>query len=195
MADRNKRPVPLSDEEQAVFEEIYAADHKVILKYAKSRLKSDQDAEDCASDAFVRMSAHITEFFGLSPDQRRRLLLSYADSVIREKKRKDTRRNTVNFSDVTPESGGDPDLDFADDIGSDADIQEELVDTELKEALTREIEKLKPARKKILLMRYAQDMKTDEIARRMSMNPSTLRSMLSATVRELREKMEGYDNG
>ena len=44
-------------------------------------------------------------------------------------------------------------------------------------------------------MRYAQDMKTDEIARRMSMNPSTLRSMLSATVRELRKKMEGYDNG
>ena len=183
-----KNPRAMTDDERTAFDELYSSCYSAVLSHIRRRIGGG-DAEDCASDTFMRASRHMDEFMRLRPEERLKLLYSYANSVCAEYRRKSARRNTVTFTDAEADGG----TSLAEDIPDGGDVQTELVDREMKTALVREIKRLDPVKRRAILLRYAKGMKSDEIAAEMNMNPSTLRSLMQRTLAELREKLEDYD--
>ena len=118
-----------------------------------------------------------------------KLLYGYAEKVFLMNRRTNAVRKTDNFSDIEPD--GD-DSDIEENIVSEEDVFASAVKSEIIEAVKKEVDRLPPLKRKVMIMMYYEEMKTDDIARELGMNPSTLRSMISNTYKYLRKKLEKY---
>ena len=98
----------------------------------------------------------------------------------------------INFTDMDYENEDGETVSFEENINAAIDIQNVIADKAFIEAIKSEIQSLSPKRKKVFLMRYVECMKTEEIAKKLGMNPSTLRTLLQKTLIELRKKLEDY---
>ena len=82
------------------------------------------------------------------------------------------------------------------DVADEQDVEEEIEQSqrleEIREFLDREIAKLDSVKRQILMMRYYDEMSSNEIARVMNMTPGNVRVILTRTLKKLRV---GADDG
>ncbi len=182
----------LSESELVLYEEIYTLYFHAVYKHILRKVINEDRADDYTSDTFLRVAGHIKEFEKADRENRLRLLYAYANSVIVENMRKEAGRKTVNFTDMDYENEDGETVSFEENINAAIDIQNVIADKAFIEAIKSEIQSLSPKRKKVFLMRYVECMKTEEIAKKLGMNPSTLRTLLQKTLIELRKKLEDY---
>lgn len=102
-------------------------------------------------------------------------------------------RKTYNFTDISHEDeDGEFGKNIEENIVSEEDVAETIVDSDIVNALKKEVSNLPPLKKKVMIMMYYEGKKTDDIARELGMNPSTLRSLISNTYKYLRKKLAKY---
>ncbi|MCR5262672.1 MAG: sigma-70 family RNA polymerase sigma factor [Clostridiales bacterium] len=187
MSEKEIEPKTLSDDERRAVEDIYKKYRKNVYEFFRRRVFLSHKAEELTSETFARVSENITRFMIIPEDERIKLLYGYAEKVFLMQSRTNASRKTDNFSDIEAD-GADGDVEQ--NIVSEEDVFEAAVKSEIVAAVKKEIDRLPPLKRKVMIMMYYEEMKTDDIARELDMDPSTLRSMISNTYKYLRKKLE-----
>lgn len=189
MAVKSVEAKTLSDDERRAVEAVYQKYRKNVYEYFRRRVFLSHRAEELTSETFARVTENVSRFLVIPEKEQIKLLYGYAEKVFLMNRRTNAVRKTDNFSDIEPD--GD-DSDIEENIVSEEDVFASAVKSEIIEAVKKEVDRLPPLKRKVMIMMYYEEMKTDDIARELGMNPSTLRSMISNTYKYLRKKLEKY---
>ncbi len=182
--------IPEDDREKC--EQIYKKYFDYLKEYFRKHIEDYSRADDFIHETLLRVFRHINEIMDKTETEQKKLITVYARNVILNEFTYDKRHGYTVFSELDTENEKGEITDFEDNYVSDIDTQDAVIDEELKNALKTEISRLDPTKRQALTMMYYEGMKTDEIARELKMNSSTLRSMLSNTYKYLRNKLMEY---
>src|SRR5438270_4206539 len=189
------------DLEQELIQHVKAGDSEFFFRLiepyqrsvygaAYSVLANQADAEDVAQEAFLKAYANIDQFRGECKFST--WLIQIAINEARMKRRKD-RRNLYDSIDegYTDEKGDYFPCDFADwrEIPSEA-----LEQNELKTALSRAINSLKPMYREVFVLRDVQGLNIRETAEALGLNEALVRTRLLRARLQMRDALApGYD--
>ena len=144
-----------------LFEEIYTNYYGKVLSYLTGKVSDRNVAEDLAGDVFLRCYKNIQKF-DASKGSESTWVFTITKNLLKE-----------GF-----------------DVADEQDVEEEIAQAlrleEIREFLDREIAKLDSVKRQILLMRYYDEMSSNEIAKVMNMTPGNVRVILTRTLNKLR---------
>lgn len=145
---------------------------KHFLRVAARIAGGDEQARDALQESWIRVSQHVREYSGGPPACAwvRSIVVNCAHDV----RKADSR--TVELPDSAP----DP----ADPAAGPEDLTRQKQMHILLDAM---IEKLEPAFREVVELRYGQELSTKETAARLHVAPATVASRLSRAVKKLRE--------
>lgn len=192
LADRKKINPDISPSCQGKYEELYKLHSGYLKEYFRKRVKDPHMREDYLSETFIRILKHADDIIGKTEHEQRMLITIYAKNVLINASDYEKRHGFAVFSGIDTKDEEGEEIDFEETIEACQNTQDAAVDHELKNALKAELQKLDPVKRQALTMMYYGNMKTDEIAEELGMNPSTLRSMLSNTYKYLRKRLKEY---
>lgn len=150
--------------------------HGPIFAYLYRLLGHRPAAEDLTQETFVHLLTRIQTY--RFPQPFRPWLYTIAHNLYRDYCKNAHQRSTVPAADTvhTP----DP-LDLSERIAERAEV-------------TRALRSLDPPQREVLLLRYYQDLKIDEIARVVGAPPGTVKSRLFGAMQRLRALLQASDN-
>ena len=159
-----------------LFEEIYTNYYGKVLSYLTGKVSDRNVAEDLAGDVFLRCYKNIQKF-----DDSKGSESTWVFTIM-----KNLLKNY--YRDRKPSASIDNMEGF--DIPDEQDVEEEIAQAqrleEIREVLDREIAKLDSVKRQILMMRYYDEMTSNEIARVMNMTPGNVRVILTRTLKKLK---------
>jgi RNA polymerase sigma-70 factor (ECF subfamily) len=156
----------------ATFEEIYAAHHRDVLRYAALMLRDPDEAADVAAEAFVRAFAAWSADHGPAGRALPWLLLITRRVVVDRWRR----RRLVSWLPI---------LD-----GSSIAAPDRTAESDFWLWLDRLTEALPERQREVIFLRYRRDLTDDEIGGIMGLSPSGVRSLLARAIRGLRDHPE-----
>lgn len=188
-----KEVIPIRDEEIVTLFElrdeqgISAAREnygRLLKSLAFGILRSEQDAEECESEAFLRAWNSI-------PPDKPRSLCAYLCRIARR-----LALDRYDYNRAAKRSGDTLPIDeLADFIGGNSDAADRLSEKELTRLLNAFLSNQDRKTRVIFLRRYWFGDTTAEIAQRLHASESMVKSRISRTLKRLREflRKEGYD--
>lgn len=140
-------------EEESMFESIYYGYRKQMYVVAKNILQDDTLVEDALQNAFLGIAKQITHFQEFTPDQTRAYVLTVAKNAACQLYNRTRKENdwVISFEEIRPQSDK-------------KDIAREIIARDNVRRMLAVILTLPPTYRDILTLRYAFDMKNDEIA-------------------------------
>lgn len=159
-----------------LFEEIYTNYYGKVLSYLTGKVSDRNVAEDLAGDVFLRCYKNIQKF-----DASKGSESTWIFMITKNLLKNYYRDRKVNASIDNMEG-----FDVADEQDVEEEIAQALRLEEIREFLDREIAKLDSVKRQILLMRYYDEMSSNEIAQIMNMTPGNVRVILTRTLNKLR---------
>lgn len=158
-------PLPRADRD---FEEFYSRNYKLVYRVCFTYMKNAADAEDCAEDTFVKV---LTGNFSFADENHERAWLTVAAmNLCKDRLKSRWRKSTVSINACAePEAGYGLEID-------------ETLETVLK---------LPVKYKDVIYLYYYMGYQTDEVARLLKRNPSTVRNQLREARLLLKEKLGG----
>ncbi len=172
------------DGDTDAFEALVRANEKGVYNLALRMLGNEQDALDASQEAFFRAYRSLDRFQGNS--KLSVWLYRVTSNVCLDMLRKVGRRRE---SPLTDEDGQD--LPLPDDS---ADPQRELEKQELRRALRRNMAKLEPGFRQVLVLRDVNGLAYDEIAQVTGLEPGTVKSRIFRARRKLAALLERDGN-
>jgi len=163
------------------FEEIVKTYEKPIYNLALRYTANPDDAFDVTQDVFLRVYRSIDTFKGQSKFST--WLYQIATNICIDYCRKASRKKEISMV-VTDESGEETEMDFADTSPT---PEQSVEHTELREEITRCIEKLGDEHRMILILRDIDGLSYQEIGSILGMEQGTVKSRLFRA----REKLRG----
>ena len=160
-----------------------------VKRYAIYILHNEQEADDVTGIVFLKIIKYRNKFMGISDEMlkgRLALITRWSCIAYIEKKQKHSYTSITDFSEDDDGSSGD----F--DIPDDYDILRDMIQTETVEKLCTALKSLQSPAKEIVMMRYFQDMTSVEIADILSMNASTVRTILERSLKKMKKVLEVY---
>jgi RNA polymerase sigma factor (sigma-70 family) len=159
----------LAQAETALYQKYSAKVYYVALRYSRS----PHDAEDVRAETFLRVLQAIRGDHLRSPEALASFILGTARNVLHEllQRRKQ--------AGITSEPEG-TEL-------STPSQEEHLLDREVRHAIARTIEGLKPRERDLLRYHYYEELPTPEIARRLGIAPERVRLVKSRALKRFRE--------
>lgn len=158
-----------ADSEAALFERYSARVYYIALRDTRSR----QDAEDIRSETFLRVLQAIRGNQVRSPEALAAYILGTTRNVIKElflrRKRAGTQEPPEAADAAVPSH------------------EQEFLDTEVKTAIARTIDRLRPRERALLRMHFYEELPTPEIARRTGIAPERVRLVKSRALKRFRE--------
>ncbi len=167
--------VRTSRDEQA-FGKLYDLYKKELFRFARSRLPTNEDADDLSAHTFFTAWTIITTSHGAEDEHHfRGLIYHIARWAITDfyRKKKD---------DISVDALTNAGVQLADNKETPGKI-EAVADLSM---LVRYLDRLKPEQKEVVILRYFQDMEYEEIAKRLEKNVNAVRVMLHRAIKELR---------
>ncbi|MDO4568534.1 MAG: RNA polymerase sigma factor [Clostridia bacterium] len=153
------------------FAAFYSRNFTLVYRLCFAYMKNASDAEDCAADVFVKVLTGDRTFN--DADHERAWLTVTAINLCKDRLKQWWRRNTVSM-EACPEVGAEADYEIDETLGVVLSL---------------------PARyKDVVYLYYYMGYATDDIARLLKRNASTVRNHLSEARRILREKLGGDFN-
>jgi len=188
----NPALISLSDDELVVlaqqrdepaFEELMRRNSTGSLRLALSMLRDRQEAEDEVQNSYFSAWQHLGQFQRGSKFSTwiTRILLNQCLMRLRK-----ARRATFVFLDEPVHPDGPAHLDLPD---TKANPEAELQNAELSVVLKREIAKLPPLLRSVLLLRDVNQRSTFEVASELGISPAAVKSRLSRARCELRRRI------
>lgn len=169
IARRPTDPVP---EPPASFEELYAAHHRDVLRYAALMLRDPDEAADVTADAFARAWDAWADDRGPTGRPLPWLLVITRRLIVDGWRR----RRRIAWLPL-----GD---------GANQPAPDRIVEADFWLWLDRLADALPPRQREVLFLRYRRDLSDAEIAAIMGLSPSGVRSLLARAVQSLREHPE-----
>ena len=179
--DRQIIQLYLARDERAIreTEEKYGS---LCMGLALRILGSREDAEECVSDVYLRLWQS-----GSAPDS----LQAYLSAAVRH-----AALDRLSMRNAAKRGGGilpEPAEELAQTLAAPDDVQRQVEDSIMTEALNRFLAKLPAKQRRVFLQRYWYMLSAREIALQMGMNENTVRSLLLRTRKQLRKFLEKED--
>jgi RNA polymerase sigma factor (sigma-70 family) len=157
------------DSEAALYERYAAKVYYLALRESKS----PQDAEDVRAETFLRVLQAIRGNQVRSAASLAAFILGVARNVLRELYVR--RAQTMNA--ISPDAAG----------LAEPSHERVFLDQEVRLAIRKTIERLKPRERAVLRMHYYDELPTEEIARRVAIRPERVRLVKSRALKHFRE--------
>jgi RNA polymerase sigma-70 factor, ECF subfamily len=158
-----------SDSEAALYEKYSAKVYYLALRDSRS----SHDAEDVRAETFLRVIQAIRKNQIRSADALAAFIVGVARNVLRELY---ARRNQVgDVVELSPERLSSP------------SHERILLDSEVRVAVQKTIDRLKPRERAVLRMHFYEELPTEEIARRAAIAPERVRLVKSRALKHFRE--------
>lgn len=184
------------DQDDAAFAELMRRTANSSFKLALSILRDRQEAEDEVQNSYLKAWRHVGQF------QREARFSTWISRIVTNQCLMRLRKlRTANFvylddSAANPATGkSNTQMDLP-DLASTPELT--LQGAELTGILKREIHRLPPILRHVLLLRDVNELPTDEVARQLSISVSAVKSRLLRARAELRNRLEkhlGADGG
>ena len=165
-----------------LFEDLYRNYYGKVLSYLTYKIGDRNISEDLAGDVFLRCYKNIRKF-----DEAKGAESTWVFTIT-----KNLLKNYYRDRKVTSSIDDMDGFDVADEQDVEEEIEQSQRLEEIREFLDREIAKLDSVKRQILMMRYYDEMSSNEIARVMNMTPGNVRVILTRTLKKLRV---GADDG
>lgn len=156
---------------EALFQQIYEEFYDKVLSYIRARVKDPNTAEDLTSDVFFKCYKNIERY-----DASKAAVSTWVFTIT---------NNTLKnyYRDRKPTASIDNMEGF--EIPYEDDFDHAMRLDEIRKYLDQALAELDEVKRKILLMRYYDDMKTKDIADALGMTPSNVRVILTRTLHRL----------
>ena len=170
--------------DEAAFAELMRRNSSASFRLALSMLRDRQEAEDEVQNSYFSAWQHLGQFQRGSKFSTwiTRILLNQCLMRLRK-----VRRATFLFLDEPVNDDG-PRLELRDKC---ANPEMELQNEELSIVLAREIRRLPPLLRSVLVMRDVNERSTCEVAEELGISPAAVKSRLSRARTELRRRIAG----
>lgn len=161
----------MSTQSEKLFQEIYEDYYKKVLAYIRARVNDTYAAEDLASDVFFKCYKNIDRY-----DPAKAAVSTWIFTIT---------NNTLKnyYRDRKPSSSIDNMEGF--EIPYEDDFDQAMRLEEIREYLDEALAELDEVKRRILLMRYYDEMKTKDIAETMGMTDANVRVILTRTLHKL----------
>jgi len=165
--------------DQAAFTAIVERYQRRVYRVAYGLVRSHEDADDLAQEAFVRAWKALDRFRVGEPlyPWLARIVTNLAYSLFRRRKRR-------------PETSIEPLVEAGMQWGTDDDPAGHTADRERAAHLAEAFEELSEDHRTILVLRVVDGLSYDEIARTLEIAPGTVMSRLSRARAELKSRLE-----
>jgi RNA polymerase sigma-70 factor (ECF subfamily) len=174
--------------DESAFEELMRRNSSSSLRLALSMLRDRQEAEDEVQNSFLSAWQHLGQFQRGSKFSTwmTRILLNQCLMRLRK-----VRRATFVFLDEPVHDDGPARLELRDKSAS---PEAELQNEQLSVILEREIRRLPPLLRSVLVLRDVNERSTYEVAEELGISPAAVKSRLSRARSELRRRISsvGY---
>lgn len=161
------------------FQSIYEDYYNRVLSYIRGRVNNPQDAEDLASDVFFKCYKNIDRY-----DPKKASVSTWVFTIT-----SNTLKNYYRDNRATVSMDGMEGF----EIPFEEDFDQAVRLEEIRQYLDRVLEDLDEKNRKVLLMRYYDEMKTADIAEEMDLSPGHVRVMLSRTLHRLNIRVKDSD--
>lgn len=155
---------------EAALEALVHRHHQPLFAYLYRLMGNRSAAEDLTQEAFVRMMTRIGTY--RFPEPFRPWLYTIAHNLFKDHCKAAYNQTTIPTADPVPDAFPEP-----------IDLVGRM--TERAEVMSA-IRALEPAQREVLLLRYYQDLKVEEIARVLGIPSGTVKSRLFGAMRKLR---------
>lgn len=175
LTKRTKEKVQRAAEwSESAFREVYVRYVKPIHAYIKKRVLNHQDAEDLTAHVFVQALDHLDPIDAASPALASWLFTSARNATANHRR---SRRflATVSVEEI--------------DTACDEDPEGEAEKVDTLDRLIQEIGRLPEEQRKVLVLRFVDELPHADIGRLLGRTESSARVMLHRTVADLRRKV------
>ena len=163
-----------TDVREAAFENLYEQYYEKVVRYVFIRIGNRAEAEDLAGDVFLSALKSLRAYRG-SVEQMRFWIFKMAHNIVIDHYRKASKRRTVNLDDV--------------DVPDKTDI-EEMTEKKLQmEALSKALDKLTPAQREVIGLRFFAGLSSAEAGQVMGKSSGAVREMQCDAIQKLRTLM------
>lgn len=178
--------------DEAAFTEFVNAFHGRLAKYSFLMCGHREDAEEVAQETLLRVFENIEQL--QNPARLKSWVFRIAKNECLMKRRKSifAPAKELSLDELRPKAFDGGGLEIA-DWNSLPDDQ--LLDSELRDALTRAIERLPEIYRSVLLLRDVEDMTTEETAEVLEIRPDSVKTRLHRGRLALRREMDEYLRG
>ena len=172
--------------DDSAFEELMRRTAPASLKLAVSILRDRQEAEDQVQNSYMNAWRHVGQF------QREAKFSTWISRIVVNQclMRLRKLRNANFVSLVTEGPYGETRVVELKDQGQSPEAS--LCGKELSQALKHEIERLPPLLREVLILRDVDQLSTADVAKKLGLTPSAVKSRLLRARVELRTRLEKY---
>ena len=157
---------------ESLFREIYENYYDRVLSYIKARVNDHTIAEDLTSDVFFRCYKNIQKFDSSKASESTWIF------TITKNLLKNYYRDKKEVAYIDSMEGFD--------IPYEEEFDQAIRLEEIRTFLDREIAKLDSIKRQIIMMRFYDEMKTEEIAAALGMSDGNVRVIITRTLKKLR---------
>ena len=163
-----------TDVREAALQNLYEQYYDKVVRYVFVRVGNQAEAEDLAGDVFLNALKSLRSYRG-SMEQMHFWIFKIARNTVVDYYRKMSKRKTVNLDDV--------------DIADNTDI-EAITEKSLQiEALSRALDKLTPAQREVIGLRFFSGLSSAEAGQVMGKSSGAVREMQCDAIQKLRTLM------
>ncbi|WP_019535493.1 RNA polymerase sigma factor [Paenibacillus ginsengihumi] len=167
----------MAEGDQVAFEMFVHRYHGPLLSYLDRMLRNPQKAEDFVQETFVRLIRQLRR--GPVPEKLKPWIYRVAKNLCFDYWRSAESRSNVLISGTLP--------DRADPLSSVVDIYERQ---ETRKELLQALDSLSEAQRAIVILRFFQDLKLQDIAEVMDMSLSAVKSSLYQSLKKLKRRYD-----
>ena len=161
----------MTNREEALFQEIYEEYYEKVVSYIRARVGDNYTAEDIASDVFFKCYNNIDRY-----DPSKAAVSTWVFTIT---------NNTLKnyYRDRKPHASIDEMEGF--DVPYEDDFDEAIRLEEIRKYLDEALASLDETKRRIIDMRYYDEMKTADIAEELGLSNSNVRVILTRTLKQL----------
>jgi RNA polymerase sigma-70 factor (ECF subfamily) len=173
--------------DRAAFARLFEQNRPRLLALAYRLTSSVNDAEDVVQEAFVSTLRHHDQFQGTAKPSTWLYRVTFNAALMRLRTR---RRKGADSLDAMPTAVAERAVShaFADDH---IDADDVVVTHERSAALDEAMASLKPLDRQLMRLRYGDDLSTDEVAERVGLSTSAVKTRLHRARAQLKDIIEG----
>ncbi|MBI4287939.1 MAG: sigma-70 family RNA polymerase sigma factor [Chloroflexi bacterium] len=162
---------------QSAVERLFETHFERVARYIVVRIGNMNDAEDLASEVFVR-ALRTVDTYKETGAPMEAWLFKIAHNIAVDYLRQKGRRPAVPLEDTLPVAAKD-------NPGEEAERKQEV------EELNRAVAQLSESQRQVLALRFGSEMTSEEAAQVLGKKPGAVREMQSAAIKRLRELLKG----
>ena len=176
-------------DEREYIGELFEKYSKKVKRLSLNILKNEQDADDAVGLTFLKIIKYREKFMGIEENQLKgRISLVTRCACFDFLDRRD-KLTVVSMTEVVEDDEGNSnDMEIADDI----DLLREMLTAESVERLHQAIRTLDSPAKEIVMLKYFDNMSNVSIADLLSMNASTVGTILQRSLKKLKKLLKEY---